>query len=94
MGEYDRIKERIEAGQAQTRDQMIAIHSKLGQLKRIPDDPHVVETRAALAAVSKQLRSIASDWLQVDRDVRRAFYGDEDDCPRASRRWRSPPVRR
>jgi hypothetical protein len=81
MGEFDQIKARIEAGQAQTRDQMIAIHSKLGQLKRIPDDPHVVETRAALVAVSKQLRSIASDWLQVERGVQRAFYGDEDDGP-------------
>ena len=83
MGEYDQIKARIEAGQAQTRDQMIAVHSKLGQLKRIPDDPHVVETRAALVAVSKQLRSIASDWLQVERDVQQAFYGDENDGTRA-----------
>ena len=78
MGEYDQTKARIEAAQAQTRDQMIAVHSKLGQLKRIPDDPHVVETRTALAAVGKQLCSIASDWLQVERDVQRAFY-DEDD---------------
>ena len=80
MGEYDQTKARIEAAQAQTRDQMIAVHSKLGQLKRIPDDPHVVETRAALAAVGKQLRSIASDWLQVERDFRREY---EDDDPRA-----------
>jgi hypothetical protein len=79
MGEYDRIKARFEAEQAQTRNQMIAIHSKLGQLKRIPDDPHVVETRAALTAVSNQLRSIASDWLQVERDFRREY---EDDGPR------------
>ena len=83
MGEYDQTKARIEAAQAQTRDQMIAVHSKLGQLKRIPDDPHVVETRAALAAVSKQLRSIASDWLEVARAVQQAFYGDEADGSRA-----------
>ena len=80
MGEYDQIAARIAAGHEETRRQQIAIHSKLGQLKRIPDDPHVVETRAALAAVSKQLRSIASDWLQVERDFRREY---EDDDPRA-----------
>ena len=82
MGEYDQINARIAAGQAQTRDQMIAIHSKLGQLKRIPDDPHVVEMLTALAAVSKQLHDIASDWQRVERDFRR-HYGDEDDDPRA-----------
>ena len=82
MGEYDQIAARIAAGHEETRRQQIAIHSKLGQLKRIPDDPHGVEMCTALTAVSKQLHEIASDWQRVERDFRR-HYGDEDDDPRA-----------
>ena len=82
MGEYDQIAARIANGRETTRHQQIAIHSKLGQLKRIPDDPNVVKIRTALTAVSKQLHEIASDWQRVERDFRR-HYGDEDDDPRA-----------
>jgi hypothetical protein len=62
---------------------MIAIHSKLGQLKRIPDDPHVVKMRTVAAAVIRQLDSIARDWSRIERDFRQRMYGDEDDGPRA-----------
>jgi hypothetical protein len=61
----------------------IEVNRWLGQLNRIPDDAHIAEMRSALAAASKQLQSIASDWLQVERDVQQAFYGDGDDDPRA-----------
>jgi hypothetical protein len=73
----------IEDGRAKTRHLQIETNRQLGQLNRIPDDAHVIEWPAALAAANKKLQSIAWDWRCVARDFRQYMYGDEDDGPRA-----------
>jgi hypothetical protein len=73
---YDQIKAQIEDGIEGTRLAQIEL---CRLLHRFPNDARV---RAKLAEV----KSIASDWRQIERDFR-AEYGDEDDPPRAFSVW-------
>jgi hypothetical protein len=66
------------AGVSKCRDLQIKIYRQLALLNHIPKDVRVAQFRAELA----KMQSIASEWLEVERDFRQQ-YGDEDDGPRA-----------
>jgi hypothetical protein len=72
MSEYDRIKARIEDGQAKTRDLQIELY---GLLHRFRNDPRAPQLRARLA----KMQAISSEWLSIERDFRREY---EDEGPR------------